>query len=188
MDLWRSSGSVSHWTWDTSRRSLAEDQISHGFPWLSCGTLPQQQFPDLSGNPFGCCPACLPPWHPVRGRVNWVLSHSTGSVPASLGSSETDEGPERFILPGLFFQKFWARTGSHWNYFPEVNVQKVRIEKGFSYCHPGCAEMGVPLLFPNSWWNGVSVLLSTHLSEVGIRDEVVMEGLGVDWRVKSRAG
>lgn len=88
MDLWRSSGSVSHWTWDTSRRSLAEDQISHGFPWLSCGTLPQQQFPDLSGNLFGCCPACLPPWHPVRGRVNWVLSHSTGSVPASLGSSE----------------------------------------------------------------------------------------------------
>lgn len=98
--------------------SLAEDQISHRFPWLSCGTLPQQRFPDLSGNLFGCCPACLPLWHPVRGRVNWVLSHSTGSGHASLGSSETVGGPERFILPGLFFPKVLSKDRQPLELFP----------------------------------------------------------------------
>lgn len=48
--------------------------------------------------------------------------------------------------------------------------------------------MGVPFLFSNYWLNGASDLLSTQLSEVDIIDEVLMEGLGADWRVESTAG
>lgn len=48
--------------------------------------------------------------------------------------------------------------------------------------------MGVPFLFSNNWLNGASDLLSTHLSEVDIINEVLMEGLGVDGRVESTAG
>lgn len=48
--------------------------------------------------------------------------------------------------------------------------------------------MGVPFVFSNSRLNEVPDLFSTHLSEIDIMDEVLMEGLGVDWRVESTAG
>lgn len=48
--------------------------------------------------------------------------------------------------------------------------------------------MGLPFYFSNYLLIGALDLLSTHLSEVDIFDEVLMEGLGADWRVESTAG
>lgn len=67
-------------------------------------------------------------------------------------------------------------------------MQKNQDREGISHCRSVCAEAGIPFLFSNYFLNGALVLLSTHLSEVDIIDEVLMEGLGVDWRVESTAG
>lgn len=61
-------------------------------------------------------------------------------------------------------------------------------KKGISHSHALCAEVEVSFYFSNYFLNGDLDLLSTHLSEVDIFDEVLMEGLGVNWRVESTAG
>lgn len=88
---------------------------------------------------------------------------------------------------GYVLQKLQLRSGSHQNNFQSV-FRKIRIEEGISHCHTVCAEVGVPFLFSRYFLHEALVLLSTHLSEVDIIDEVLMEGLGVGWRVESTAG